>query len=532
MKLFVLGLDGATFDCLNPLMEEGIIPNIADMCARWASGPLQTIFPPVTAPAWLALATGLNPGKTGVFDYINKVSTNNENMAPVSSAHYNKRAIWDLLNEAGYKTGIFNYPTLSPPPRVKGFSVSGMGGHAGHNFCYPPELENDLQALTGGYESKLNLRSPKYRKNISLFFEDIHRIMLKQVNTLKFLINKKEWDFLFAVFSFTDWMQHVLWKDIDERHSLYNPKTSPAIKQRYKDTWRIIDNNIGDLLSILPDHTNLMIVSDHGAGPVESVFYPNPWLEDMGWLVRKKAGWRGMIADNIKFFSEGSDNKYFNKLLYLLRTKILKISSSTELIDLDNSLAYSPEHNTMFGCISLTQKGKARDGFKDDVIKKLKALPDIMKGISGIQIYLPEEIYSGPYVRLSPDILFIINNHRSTVEIDFSNKAFVQSPSIEMRSGGHLPNGVYITRGDVFKHHTLNGISVLDIAPTILALYDIAIPPQIDGRVLTECLHPRLLDTINIRKSAVETMQSSQQESENEADLEEMKKLLKSLGYL
>ena len=66
MKVFVLGLDGATFDILNPLMEEGILPNIKNLCTKGAYGPMRTIMPPVTAPAWLALATGLNPRKTGI----------------------------------------------------------------------------------------------------------------------------------------------------------------------------------------------------------------------------------------------------------------------------------------------------------------------------------------------------------------------------------------------------------------------------------------------------------------------------------
>ena len=125
MKVFILGLDGATFDCLNPLMEEGVIPNIKELCDNWASGPLQTIFPPVTAPAWLALATGLNPGKTGVFDYINKKSPEGYKMVPISSAYYEKRAIWDLLGKKKYNVGIFNYPTLSPPPKVNGFQSVG-----------------------------------------------------------------------------------------------------------------------------------------------------------------------------------------------------------------------------------------------------------------------------------------------------------------------------------------------------------------------------------------------------------------------
>ena len=73
MKVFVLGLDGATFDQLNPLMNEGYLPNIKSMCEQSAYGPLETVFPPVTAPAWLSMASGLNPGKTGVFDYINSI---------------------------------------------------------------------------------------------------------------------------------------------------------------------------------------------------------------------------------------------------------------------------------------------------------------------------------------------------------------------------------------------------------------------------------------------------------------------------
>ena len=352
MKVFILGLDGATFDCLNPLMEEGVIPNIKELCDNWTSGPLQTIFPPVTAPAWLALATGLNPGKTGVFDYINKTTAEGDEMAPVSSVYYEKKAIWNYLNEQGYKVGIFNYPTLSPPAAVNGFVVSGIGGYKNEDLCFPSKLEDELNQITNGYEVKLNLRSKKYKKDINLFFEDLNRIIRKQSLALKYLVQNKEWDFFFSVFSFTDWMQHVLWKDIDKAHPLYNARTSPAVELQYKDTWKRIDGFIGELLDILSNETNFIVVSDHGAGPVGSVFYPNAWLEKKGWLKRKNLGWKNFLVEKIKLFSEGSDNKYYNAFLYMLRKKIMKIYGTMDLIDLERSLAYSPEHNTMFGCIS------------------------------------------------------------------------------------------------------------------------------------------------------------------------------------
>jgi len=531
VKVFILGLDGATFDILNPLMRDNVIPNITELCSNGTSAPLRTIFPPVTAPAWLALASGLNPGKTGIFDYINKIRTESNTFAPISSSYYKERAVWDYLGNQGYKVGIFNYPTLWPPPHVNGFAVSGMGGKSG-NMCYPPELEAELHEATSGYESKLNLRNPKYKRDIDLFFEDINRIIKKQASALQYLVQSKTWDFFFAVFSFTDWMGHVLWKDIDEKHSLYDSMKSPRVKNRFKETWRNIDEVIGTLLSALPHNTNFISVSDHGMGPLESVFFPNTWLERKGWLKRRRLGWKKLFVENMTLFSEGSDNKYFNWLVRFLRNKLLKIKGTIDLIDFDHSFAYSPEHNTMFGCINLTKTGKSANGFKDLLIEAIKALPKTVKGVEQVDIFLPEEIYSGQFVNLSPDILFIVNDYKCTVEIDLHKKEFRTSPSLLMRTGGHQPDGIFIASGSVFNKMKIPQASVLDICPTVLSLYDLDIPSQIDGRVITEAIKPEVLDTLklNIRPSRETSVQ--QTDEMGEENLEDMKKLLKSLGYM
>lgn len=324
MRLLILGLDGASFDVLEPMMEDGVIPNIKRLCNVGAHGPMQTIIPPVTAPAWLALATGLNPGKTGVFDYVNRASEDEPVFRPISSDDYRGRSVWDYLGAKGLNVGIVSYPTLSPPPEVNGFVVSGMGGKKG-NLCHPPQLEDELTEITGGYQTNLNLRQPKYKKDIGLFFEDIDRVLEIQGKSIKHLVKTKNWDFVFAVLSLTDWMGHVLWKDIDPSHPLYDPKRSPSITSRFRETWGKIDALIGELLSMVPDDTSFLIVSDHGMGPLDSVFYPNKWLETKGWLSRKNLGWKNLLVNNFRFFSSGSDNKYFNAASYLIRTKLLKI---------------------------------------------------------------------------------------------------------------------------------------------------------------------------------------------------------------
>ncbi len=529
MNTFVLGLDGATFDCLNPLMDEGAIPNIRACSANGTSGALTSIFPPVTGPAWLAIASGLNPGKTGVFDYVNRKGAGSIDLLPISSAYYENRAIWDYLGRSGYKVGIYNYPTLSPPPKVNGFAVSGMGGYRAEDRCFPKELETELARVVDGFEVHLNLRSRKYRRNIFSFFDDLDRVIDKQNMGLRYLLKEKEWDFFFAVFHFTDWMQHILWKHIDEKHPMYDPETSPAVREMFKKTWMKIDDIIGGLLEVLPE-CNFVIVSDHGAGPLDSAFYANAWLERMGWLKRKNANWKNFLLQKMKPLSAEIDNKYFNTLLRLLRTKVLNIRGSTDLIDWSKTLAYCPDHAAMFGCVNLTEKGKTTEGFREKVITELSQLPQAVRGLHKVDIFLPEDIYSGLFVDRSPDIMFVINEYRSSVEVDLNKDVFSQKPSITSRTGSHRDNGVFIAFGEAFQNERLDHVSILDIAPTILALYDIEIPYEMDGRVITECIKPELLDALNVRRAEKEKIED--RASEDKGDMEELKKLMESLGYM
>lgn len=531
MKVFVLGLDGTTFDQLNPLMDEGILPNLKDICDNYVHGELESIIPPVTGPAWLALATGLNPGKTGVFDYINKFSEESEEVTPVSPRYYKNRAIWDYLNNQDIKTGIFNYPTLLPAPEVNGFAVGGIGARGeDENLTYPKELIKEIREISKDYKVVMNLRNKKYELNMNDFFNDINKILEDQVRVLKHLIKNKEWDFLFSVLSVTDWIQHVCWKFIDEKHPLYNSKEAENPKLEYKKFWIRIDEIIGELLQLLPRDINFLIVSDHGFGPLNSVFYPNSWLEDIGFL-KKKPGMKikGMIFDNLKFMTESFDNKYTNALTYKISTKLFKIRNAIDLIDLNESLAYSPEHNTMFGCINLTKKGKAKEGFKDKLINELKNLPNVYEDIKSVEIILPKDVYSGPYVNLSPDIYFIINNYEATVEIPFDKAKFSNLPSVMLRTGSHRSNGIFLAKGEIFKNIKLNS-SILDIAPTILALYGIDIPSNIDGKVLEGCIKEDVLSKMKI--NIVDEKESEKSVKADEEETEKMKDMLKSLGYL
>jgi len=68
-RIMVLGLDGATWRLLNPLMRDGTMPHLKEACAAGASSDWQSTVPPFSAQAWVSLMTGRNPAKHGVTDF-------------------------------------------------------------------------------------------------------------------------------------------------------------------------------------------------------------------------------------------------------------------------------------------------------------------------------------------------------------------------------------------------------------------------------------------------------------------------------
>lgn len=110
---FFIGLDGATFDVLTPLMKDGWMPNLKNIVECGAYGNMESTIPATTGPAWLSLATGLSPDKTGVFDF--RKYTDSHSLKLISSADYYKKSIWDFFSEQRKKVGVFNYPMLFPP---------------------------------------------------------------------------------------------------------------------------------------------------------------------------------------------------------------------------------------------------------------------------------------------------------------------------------------------------------------------------------------------------------------------------------
>jgi|Deesub1362B_J571_1020462.scaffolds.fasta_scaffold00891_9 predicted AlkP superfamily phosphohydrolase/phosphomutase len=488
-KLLIIGLDGATWDVLIQIIEEKKLQTLDKLVKSGSYGVLETTIPPVTGGAWLAIATGKTPGKTGIIDFLNKKDKNYK-LYITTSSDFKRHSFWDYLSKTNKKVGIFNYPMLFPPYKLNSFMVSGLGSSPDDDISYPSSLKEELEQVAGKYEIYVDYHNKKY-ENLDLFISDLNKFLDKFEKWAYYIVRNKTWDILFLVFSATDWMQHIIWRHIDENHPLYDLKISPKYKQKFIEFWQRIDRILGDILNMISEDTIVFLVSDHGFGPNDQTFNLAKWLEMKGYMVRKR-NLKKKLKD-ILYTSATFVSKTPIKRLIPAKTRkdvgnALK-TGVVEEIDLEKSKACCVGHTIPFGAIYLNASNeKERETIKSKLINDLKNISkDIGKDV-GVQIYEPKKIYSGEKVNLLPDIIFTINNWRCVIiEDNFDKPLFEEKPFSTRHTGSHRLNGIFLAYGPgIKKGYKIENVKIYDIAPTILHIFGLPIPNDMDGKVLME----------------------------------------------
>jgi len=496
-KLLIIGLDGATWDVILPLVKKNKLPTFKKLMENGVYGDLESTIPPVTGPSWLSFATGKNPGKTGVFDFLNR-GEEDLKLRPVSSKYYRNQSIWDYLSNNGYKVGIVAYPTLYPPYAVNGFMISGMGAPIKESITYPEELREEIEKFSGEYEVVVDYHKPKY-DDMMLFLEDLNRLTDKQFKIVLYLLETKDWNFFIYVCSATDWIQHIMWKHIDRSHPQYDQKVSPRYAEEFERFFQKIDRFLDQLMNF---NVNLLIVSDHGFGPQDQCFNLARWLENKGYMVRKRTTGRLEVKVKTKLLQTlGFVNRLLKLKKLISKTLANKVSKSLltsfiDLIDFERSVAYCLGHTIPFGGIYINPSIKKNlnkyKTIKIKIMNDLQKLGDEIGKPLKITIYDPEKVYNGNKIHLAPDIIFTINDWRCVIlEENFDRPIFEEKPYSNRHTGSHRLNGIFLAYGpDIKKGCKIENAKIYDIAPTILHIFGLPIPNDMDGRVLMEIFEP------------------------------------------
>jgi len=503
-RVVVIGIDGATWRILLPLVRKGVMPNIKKAIDLGFSCVLDSTIPPITGPAWMSLITGLGPGKTGVFDFLVRRKFEYD-LHPISAKDYRGKAIWDQLCHEGLRVGLMNIPMLFPPYPVNGFMISGMGSVVEEKITYPKDLKDEIIRVTPGYKVFIRYDQEKYLDEY-LLLSDLQDVLANRIKLTLHLLQNKEADFFMSIIQSTDWLQHKFWRHMDKNHPLYDPSESPEFARMIDKFWSQLDKGIGDVLDLLDGKANLFIVSDHGFGSQVGVFDLSTWMIDNGFMRLKK----NTLSKPTEFMREiltkkGPKMNFLRKYIPATASRYLfekikvgyQYSHIMELIDFTKTPAFVLGHTIGTGGIYLNIKGREPNGLldwsaamdlRDELIKKLShSIEETYDG--SICIYKSEEIYSGPEAKYSPDIIFGINDWSCYItENKPSGNVFVRDSYAPGITGSHRSDGILIALGPDIRCGGIERASILDVVPTIAELYCLNSPKDYDGRVLVEMI--------------------------------------------
>lgn len=504
VKIIVIGLDGATFDLIKPWVNEGKLPVLKNLMDQGTSGDLKSTFPPLTGPAWSSFMTGKSPGHHGVFEFFYRVpGTYRQSLH--NRLTIQGKTLWKQLSDQGKKVGVMGVPLTYPPEEVNGFTITGLlTPPNAKNFTYPLTLRKELENKLGRYIIR---QDEKYRpSNPELFINEQYEILENNIQAALYLLQNKDWDFMMLHFLGTDRISHEFWHNLDPSHPQHNPDERARLGNVIQDFYQAVDKGLGKILDTLDEDTAIMIMSDHGFGPVKKFINVNVWLLENGYMKLKRNifTWLRYLIFKLGFNYDALGRLIINagfgkqakKLGRAKRENLQrKIFLSLDDVDWSRTTAYSMGN---FGQIFLNLKGREPKGSVEpgeaasellaDLTENLKKLADPDTGKPVIeQLFTPEDIYHGPHLSRSPDLMFVTDGMEYKVMglSDFSSPKVFEP--VFGTTGHHRMEGIFIGAGKNIKKGTwLENARIEDLAPTILYLLDQPIPRDMDGKILVE----------------------------------------------
>ena len=444
-----------------------------------------------SAPSWSTIATGLNPGRHGIF-YFDEPVPGSYRRRIINAARRSGTSLWRLASDAGKRVIVVNVPISYPAEPVDGVLVAGLDTPSKSlpGFAHPPDLPSRYPDLLDRYVIEPGAKSLMSAGRPGEAADELMRAVDGWADLTEKLMSDEDWDLCFVVFTSSDTAQHFFWAGENRR-----------VVERVYELQDQATGRLVEAARAADPEVDVMVLADHGgAANTRGPEMMPVWLEDQGLLVR--------TAPSPASRAMASTFGWLNRTLTRERKQALarmfprlreRAQSESRLAGIDwaRTIAYADgvRDEVMLNVAGRDPEGRVPP---DEVPAVLRDLRERMASIEEIGTGRPvigsvtarEDAYWGPFVSRAPDLTvrWSLQEDRPfhgfvcrTVAARERMREIASRPAFQ--SGGHHPEGIVVMSGPDFAPGDVKG-GLADVAPTVLAALRVPIPEGLDGRPL------------------------------------------------
>jgi len=300
-RVLLIGWDAADWQMMTPLMDQGLMPTLNSFCNRGVMGNLATIRPVLSPMLWNSIATGKRADQHGILGFT-EPDPHSGGVRPVSSTSRKSKAIWNILNQSGYRSVVVDWFAGHPAEKLNGVVVSPLfhrGDPVPEGSVHPAELEaeiSDLRLKADELDASALLPFLPHAAEIDFEKHKLPGLLANQLAKLvsthavaTHLLSTQEWDFGAVYYEAIDRVGHFFMP--------FHPPKMDAVPldqfRLYRDVmtgiYRFHDMMLESLLHIAGPETTVIICSDHGflnnhLRPLPGKAGPVDWHRALGMI--------------------------------------------------------------------------------------------------------------------------------------------------------------------------------------------------------------------------------------------------------
>ena len=514
-RLLIIGWDGADWEVLDELMARGCLSNVERMIGTGARGGLNSTIPSHSWAAWSTFLTGVNPGRHGIYDFVERkpgVTT----QTPVSSDSIGAETFPEQLSRLGIEVRVANVPVTFPPIELRGRIIAGVAIPPGADFVSPASFAEELDERApfpiNGMEWALFEHEQEKLAEEALDFVE-HRTASFEV------LLEGDWQVATCVYVAPDRLQHAFGAYLLPSHPEYERLSQTPLAESIRKVFVALDSHIERLVSAAGPDTTVVLMSDHGFRGINRLSNLNELLRAVG------------VSNRTSAAAAGSVLKRFPAARRLARTALgsaMKKRVMSAPVDWSKAVAYQSVRG---GGISINLQGREPegivspedfDGTREEVRELLLGFVDPATGERPVaEVLEGSGLYDGRFASLAPDL---IAQPRELWSFAHTDQLSVHTA---WPTGAHRRRGIVVAAGGRTVPGDLGERDIADLAATALAFCGVS-SNGLDGRPI-DAISGSEAPTIQADDEMVSPREAAALSTE---DQEQIADHLRNLGYI